>query len=59
MLNSVDLSKKLDRSTYKKKLIDHQLRLRELAHELYVQNGHWWWSSKDGMPPAKAAPFVG
>jgi len=37
MLNSVDLSKSLDRATYKKKLIDHQLRLRELAHELYVQ----------------------
>ena len=37
MLNSVDLSRKLDRATYKKKLIDHQLRLRALAHELYVQ----------------------
>jgi polyphosphate kinase 2 (PPK2 family) len=37
MLNSIDLSKKLDRATYKKKLIDHQLRLRALAHELYVQ----------------------
>jgi polyphosphate kinase 2 (PPK2 family) len=37
MLNSVDLTKKLDRATYKQKLIDHQLRLRELAHELYVQ----------------------
>lgn len=37
MLNSVDLSMKLDRASYKKKLIDHQLRLRALAHELYVQ----------------------
>jgi polyphosphate kinase 2 (PPK2 family) len=37
MLATVDLSRKLERSEYKKQLLDCQLRLRELAFALYQQ----------------------
>lgn len=37
MLDSLDLAKAIDRASYKKQLLEHQLRLRRLAHELYVQ----------------------
>lgn len=37
MLSTIDLDKRLEREDYKRQLLDCQLRLRELAHELYVR----------------------
>ena len=37
MLNTVDLTLKLERAEYKQRLLDCQLRLRKLAFELYQQ----------------------
>ena len=37
MLDTIDLTKSLERSEYKKELIKCQVRMRELAHELYSQ----------------------
>jgi len=37
MLSTIDLDKRLDREEYKQQLLDCQLRLRELAHLLYVR----------------------
>jgi len=35
MLRAIDLSKSLNQEQYKKRLLDHQLRLRELMYQLY------------------------
>ncbi|MEM7352849.1 MAG: hypothetical protein AAF657_18785, partial [Acidobacteriota bacterium] len=37
MLNSVDLSLRLDKSKYDARRLHYQLQLRELAHWLYLQ----------------------
>lgn len=37
MLQTIDLSQSLARDDYKRELLDYQLRLRELAHALYIQ----------------------
>ncbi len=37
MLNTIDLSKRLERDEYKKRLLTAQLQLRELARQLYLQ----------------------
>ncbi|MGC9399627.1 MAG: hypothetical protein ACP5HM_10890 [Anaerolineae bacterium] len=37
MLQNVDLTKSLDKKTYKRDLTRYQLQLRELAYQLYVQ----------------------
>ncbi len=37
MLETIDLSKRLEKQEYKQQLLRHQIRLRELAYRLYAQ----------------------